>query len=274
MNMRFLLLPLLFCITNVFGNASNYYVIDGKNEDNGMIKIWYTMLGLLDDYDQNRCAGFEISFQNDGKHFDSSLGANWWSYYFEQNAFGAPKKDFSVRIPRYQRAIIRFKTVCTMSSERGNFLLNKYVRLQPNIYQALDRIKKNYWGDLPVVGVYYQKPIMSEVQKSWSALDLCERVQQEIKDLKNCKICLFTDLENYYLEFQHYFGEQCFYISDLTNYADTSCAQRGEHELLTLLLLAQCDRVIAPGSYQATGVKMLNPSLQVVELDTIPYACV
>lgn len=274
MNVRFLLLPLLFCATNVFSDASNYYVIDGKNEDNGMIKIWYTMLGLLDDYDNSRCAGFEILFQNDGKHYDESLGSNWWSYYFVENSFGFPKKDLVTRVPRYQRAIIRFKTVCTMPPERGNFLLNKYVRLQPNIYQALDRIKKDYWGDVPVAGVYYQKPIMSEVQQSWTAFDLCERVKQEIKDLENCKICLFTDLAGYLQEFQNYFGAQCIYIPELANNSETTNAQRGEHELLTLLLLAKCDYVIAPGSYQATGAKMLNPHLKVVELDMIPYACV
>lgn len=271
---RFLPWVLIFFVGVIFPHAHDYYVIDGAHEDNSAIKIWYTVLGLLDDYDNCRCDGFEISLGDQGKHFDVQRGLNWWSYYFAFHTIGSSEKSSIVRVPRYKRSVIRFKTVCTMSPERGNFLINKYMKLQPDLQATCNKIKHDYLlQEVPVVGVYYQNPIMPDVQQSWDPLVLCDRVKQEITEIGDCKICLFTDVAGYAEIFREYFGDQCMQISYLQNNEATSGAQRGEHEILTLLLLSQCDLVIAPGSYQSNGVKMLNPQLKIIELEPIPYAC-
>jgi hypothetical protein len=275
MNIRRLLLSLLFlcAIRTSFGDNRNYYVIDGANEDNNVIKLWHTTIGLLDEYDRGVIAGFDISFNCNGKHFNAQRGPNWWEYYFAFHAIGLPEKSSVLRVPRYQRSVVRFKTVCTMSPERGNFLLNKYMTLQPAILEKIADIKQEYWPhNMPVVGVYYQKPIMPEVQQSWDPATLSNYVKESIKEIGECKICLLTDLEGFAETFSKQFASKLIRVQRLENNNQTLPDERGEHELLTLLMLAQCDIVIAPGSYQGIGAKMLNPALKLIELDTIPYA--
>lgn len=83
---------------------------------------------------------------------------------------------------------------------------------------------------------------------------------------------LFTELQNIVKSFKNYFGPQCQHVSFLTKNEFATPAQQGEHELLTLLLLAQCDMVIASGSYQSVAAKMINPTLQLKEIDTFFFA--
>ncbi len=275
MNRNILLYTLLFIFSLNFNNFvnANYYVIDGQYEDNSVIKLWFTTLGLLDAYDKNEHAGFEINFDHNGKHFTANCGPNWWSYYFAFNKIGTCDHQKTMRIPRYKRSMIRFETVCTMLPERANFLLNKYMHLQPSIKAKLAQLKTKYFSQgLPLVGVYYQNPIMPEVQAAWSTHDLCARVKQEIQNSPTGKVCLLTSLDGFAEVFEQEFTTQLICITELANDSNTTPAERGKHELLTLLLMAQCDMVIAPGSYQAIGAKMLNPDLKLIELDTIPYA--
>jgi hypothetical protein len=269
----FLLLIACSVFSAFSDNSINYYYIDGWHEDNCVIKIWYTALGLLDEYDRGLNSGFEIVFDHDGKHYFNDYGANWWDYYFDFNAIGSCKQVNKKRIPRYKRSIIRVKTACTMSAERGNYLFTKYMPLQDHLKEKLNQIKYELWPkDVPVVGVYYQNPIMSEVQHSYDPVSLSDRVKQEIKDIEPCKIFIFTEQKEFAKKFIDCCDSQCETISCLENDSSTMPAEKGEHELLTMLLLAQCDVVIAPGSYQGIGAKIINPALNLIELDTIPYA--
>lgn len=281
MNKKILLFFLLCNVRLIFGNTSmasannslDYYIIDGLHEDSSIIKVWYTTLGLLDEYDRGQNAGFEISFDCNGKHYSTERGPNWWDYYFTFHSVGSSDQCSVVRVPRYKRSILRFKTACTMAPERAHYLLNKYMHLQPALKNQLDTIRQKYWPqNISVVGIYSQKPIMPEVQPSWDPASLCSRVKQEMKNSGECKFILFSDLEDFANEFVSQFGSNCVRIPCLINSRFTSPAEQGEHELLTLLLLSQCDIVIAPGSYQGIGAKMLNPNLQLIELDTFPYA--
>ena len=82
----------------------------------------------------------------------------------------------------------------------------------------LDQFKHDYFvRDVPVVGVYYQKPIMPEVQQSWDPSMLCDRVKQEIKEMGDCKICLFADQAGFLDVFAKQFGKQFMHISCLKN---------------------------------------------------------
>jgi len=275
MNIRFFLPFILFISVakTSLGAARNYYIIDGINEDNGVTKLWYTTLGLLDEYDKGQIAGFELSFNGNGKHFNAHRESNWWSYYFAFYIIGVPDKATLIRMPRYQRSVIRFKTVCTMSPERGNFLLNKYMILQPAIRKKVAMIKAKYWQEgTPVLGVYYQKPIMPEVQVAWTPTNLSQYVKEKINEIGACRILLLTDVEGFKELFSSAFSSNLIRIDCIENNEQLPPDEQGERELLTLLMLAECDIVIAPGSYQGIGAKMLNPSLKLVELDTIPYA--
>lgn len=279
---KMILLFFLFCnVELVFGktdmastnNLLDYYIIDGLHEDNSVIKVWYTALGLLDEYDRGQNAGFEILFDCNGKHYSAERGSNWWEYYFSFHEVGSSDLCNVVRVPRYKRSILRFKTACAMTPERGNYLINEYMHIQPTIKAKLDRIQQEYWPENKrIVGIFYQKPIMPEVQLSWDPAILCERVRQEIKNIEEYKCILFSDLEDFADEFISQFGSGCVRIPCLNNKGVSSPAECGEHELLTLLLLAQCHIVIAPGSYQGIGAQMLNPKLQLIEFDAFPYA--
>lgn len=255
-----------------FLQSKNYYLIDSKNDDNGLIKIWFTTLGLLDEYDKGEILGFEILFDENGKHFDSKYGFNWWQYYFDFNSIGSKEQSSVLRIPCYKRSMIRFNTICTMQAERANYLINKYVKFNQNIKSKFDTIKQKFWTDkdCKIVGIYYQKPMMPEIQTFLDPISLCNKIKKEIERLDNFKICLFTDLDNYSKIFAEQFQNNFFSIELLKD--KKSPYQSGENELLTLLLLSQCNIVIAPGSYQGTGAKMLNPQLKLIELDMFPYA--
>lgn len=281
MNKIFLFLFLVCNAGLVFGNPPtacinkplDYYIIDGLNEDNSVIKIWFTTLGLLDEYDQNQNAGFEIAFDGNGKHYSAERGPNWWDYFFKFHSVGSAGQGTAIRVPRHKRSTIRFKAACTMKPERGNYLLNKYMSLQPALKARFEQIRQKYWPQNgPVVGIYYQKPLMPEVQPLWNSVMVSNRIKQDIKNLETYKLIVFTELEDFAKDFSTQFPSECVCIAELINHTFTSPAEKGEHELLTLLLLAECDIVIAPGSYQGIGAKMLNPNLQLIEFDPFPYA--
>ncbi len=254
--------------------AKNYYVIDGWQEDNGIIKMWYMVLGLLDEYDKGLNAGFEISFNGDGKYYTEGFGHNWWNYYFAFTSIGSTRGSNIVRVPRYKRSLIRFNTLCTITPERAHYLLTKYMQVNAQVLERYEKIKRVYFADdILTIGVFYQQPMMAEVQNDWGPVSLCNRVQQECNELDGYRILLFTSLDGYAQVFQDYFGSEYYPITHIVSNVDMTPLRRGENELLTLLLLSNCSMVIAPGSYQGMGAQLLNPALKLVELDTISYAC-
>jgi hypothetical protein len=258
-------------LKTLFGNE--YYLLDGQYEDNSVIKIWYTVIGLLDQYEKGRNYGFSIEFDCNGRHYSKDREANWWDYYFAFHSIGIPNEAKVVRLPRYKRSTLRFETACTMTPERANYLINKYIHLQPELKAMVEQLKQDYWPKgIPLIGVYYQNPIMPEAQELWEPAKLAAYVKGVVKDRGDCKICIFTDLEEVRSTFLNEFNSQCIYIPLLVNHASTSPIERGEHELLTLLLLSQCDILIAPGCYQGIGAKFLNPQLNLIEIDIFPYA--
>ncbi len=263
---------ILFCVSSLSIASDNYYIIDGWQEDNSVIKLWYTVLGLLDEYDNGLNAGFEVVFNENGRHFTPDQGPNWWRYYFTCNSIGSPEHSNVKRIPRYRRSIIRFNTACTMSPQRAHYLLTRYMQLTPQLKTRLAQLKSTYFTEeIPVVGVYYQCPMM-DVQPEWDAVALCERVKQEVQLYDDCKVILFTSLDTFATKFMSNYGPGCERIGYLNTNRITTPAEQGEYELLTLLSLAQCDMLIAPGSYQSIGARMLNPTIKLIELNTIPYA--
>lgn len=272
MKKYFLFGALLCAFFSAHSKPLSYYTIDGLYEDNGVIKLFYTVLHLLDQYDNGLIAGFEINFNENGKHFNPERGKNWWQYYFTFDRIGSSKDSIVKRVPRYKRSTMRFNTVCTMPKQRAHYLIRKYISLQSSVQKKFNCLKKDYWPDnKAVIGVYYQNPIMIEAQKSWTGIELCDLVKKEVEN-KDCIILLCTALDDIVRAFKNEFGSQVQYVSCLKNNATTPPDICGEHALLTILLLAECDEVIAPGSYQSIGVQMLNPTLPIIELDTIPYA--
>lgn len=163
---KHLVFLILLCNAELlFSTTKNYYIIDGLHENDSVIQLWYTVLGLLDEYDKGLNAGFEIAFNQNGRYFNPQRGSNWWKYYFAFNTIGSPQNSATVRIPRYKRSIIQLNTLCTMPIERAHYLLQTYMLLEPTLQKRLHQIKKIYWPDnLPVIGVYYQKPLMPAVQ--------------------------------------------------------------------------------------------------------------
>lgn len=243
-----------------------YFRIDGQYEDNCIIKMWFTALGLVNEYEKGLNAGFEIQFNCNGKHYNPDLGPNWWNYYFAFNSIGERENNVVVRLPRHRRSTVRFEAACTILPERACELINKYMPMQPILMQKFEKIKQKYWqSGCRMIGVYYQNPILEKVQHNWTPEELCIAVRK-FCPLNEYKILLFTDREGFNCAFEKQFG------SHFLQMLDGIDLDQGEISLLTLWMLSQCDLVLAPGSYQSIGAKMLNPQLELIELDPFPYA--
>ncbi len=234
----------------LFAKYDEVSLLDGWQEDNSVLKIWFTVLGLLDEVDRGSSSGFAIRFAQEGKYYDVLKGDNWWTYYFAFDSVGDITSKTIHRIPRYQRSMIRFQTACTMPEERGHELLSKYMKLKPEILERLELLKKEVR-----LGVYYQPITSSEDLEA-----LYRLIAEEKEKIGVERIYLVTEVE----ALKERFRKECICLTGI---------QGGDEELLAMYLFAGCDTLIASGSYYSIGAKFLNPQLNVMELSPFPYLC-
>ena len=176
---------------------STYYILDAPENGNGFFSCFHTVTGFLDFYEKNKkdCAGIEINFTQ-GLYFDSSVGPNWWEYFFEPVKIGSDKDASIVRCSGDQKNQWAWNAISIISRMEASRLIAKYIHVKAHVLKKVDDFVVQNFKNNQVIGVHYR----GTDKNKWEATYVSyEKVYKEIikviktQQYKQYKIFVATD---------------------------------------------------------------------------------
>ena len=86
------------------------------------------VIGVLDQYENNKYRGVKLDFGYDGKYYSRYKGGNWWEYFFTKLNVGDTTGEFR-SIPRYEQSAVAC-CLYELSFERAHELIEKYIHIK------------------------------------------------------------------------------------------------------------------------------------------------
>lgn len=246
-----------------------------KNPENvGFGAIFFSLLKVLDDFDNGEYAGLEVVFDS-GCYVDLDVGPNWWEYIFEPIRIGKVKAA-SFELSRWE-VLRALRKGYRLSRERSSELVQKYIALRPEISEEIENyIDCNFRGHY-VIGVHHrgtdkksESPIVPYSQTLETLKYQISQLSQSEKD--HLRIYVATDDSEFLSVLKDEYpklvifndfvrssdGKPLHYSQDLysSNY------QKCKEAVIDCFLLSRCDFLIYPeaSSFSLLSMK-LNPKL-------------
>ncbi len=268
---------ILCCFESAF--AQEHIILRSKAY--GMFSMLHYVLYFLDKYDQNEITGLDIEFEETGLYYKKELGTNWWEYYFEPI-------HFQNNIESQEKTIIKEDDYCLNPKiidfefhtpiNRMHYLMNKYIKIKPNILEKANKFKQANFYDNYTIGIHYRGTDKVLEANRVSFNDVLDKVFQIISEIplhRNYKIFVATD-EFFFLHYMIYkFGDKVCYlpchrsVTSVPVHYDLSFDPyiKGEEALLDCLLLSNTDVLIRTNSNLSLCSKYINPVQQTIELN-------
>ncbi len=258
------ILVLISFVSLIHADVPQYYAyVDSVNAEPYIFSQLSTIIGVLDQYENNIYRGVKVDFGHDGTYYSRYKGNNWWEYFFNRLDIGDTTGECR-RIPNYEKTILSC-SLYEFSVERAHELMQKYIEVKPEITAKVAAYQKEVFNDFFVIGIYYNK-------KDSSLYAMPEIPYKRIYDIllvhilqkSNLRIFVHTNDKRLYSFLKVKHPDLVFQYSQKVNFEIN--ADEGEHELINCLLLSQTDLLIrTPSSFSLTA-SQFNPHLSVVEL--------
>lgn len=278
--MRFLLCCLLLpalCLASKteLKEQKEFLVLPSPSPSAGMFSVFLSVLGCLHFYDTGEWTGVRIDFGSAGLYHDDLRGKNWWEYYFAPICFaGDGSKE---RVARH-RSLHRFHSEASrrMSSERGHALIQKYVKVSPEIQKKVSAFAEKHFRGSPVLGVHFRGTDKKSEAKRVSFEAVFARVREAAssKGWKEYKIFVATDEDLFIQAISAEFKGKVLYTHAKrskdglpVHFARENQFEIGEQALTDCLLLAQTDYLVRTVSNLSYCVRFFNPSLQTMTVE-------
>lgn len=201
-------------------NDGSEFVVFCSTSNEGVFSVCYSVLNLLRSYEVGHFQGLEINFENRGLYFEPRWGLNWWNYYFEPIFLGRKNNDIVVKDPGNFKKFFAWYD-CSYRKEAST-LIQKYIRIKPNILTKINEFEKTNFKDSFVIGVHFRgtdkmgfdRPGVSAQQMR---LNFYEKMVQEVEmsmksyGNKNYKIFVATDDEKFLALMLKKFNERVCY---------------------------------------------------------------
>lgn len=253
------------------------YVLTLPLYNPGLFSTFNTVIGALDAYDRGIISGLHVDFAHEGWYFDPERGNNWWQYYFEPIVLGnsdcAIEKQF---FPTYKKIALAYETQFEMSRERANELIQKYIRVRPDITQQIDDFCTEYFGENFVIGVHYRgtDKLEAEPVSYESVIDHIQNVITMHAD-KQIKIFVATDDSRFATYVQEKFPHRVVMRNAMRSDTTTGVHMRGdfapyskgEDAVIDCLLLSHCSILIKTASNLSDCSLQFNPHIPVIKLN-------
>lgn len=265
-----------FIISNTITIYSEVYQLYYPNYRVGFFSAFFVVLGALDFYEKNpdECSGLIVDFEDQGLYYDPHHGKNYWQYYFEPIILGALDNTVSKkRFPLSTQSSFAIFALYEMSYERGNELIQKYIKIKPHIQRKINQFVNEHFKENYVIGVHYRgtDKIIEAPHVSYEVV--VKYIKEEIKKNNNAKIFVATDEENF-LRFMHSnFPGKIIAIDTLrsTNgqpihFSFTHAYKNGEDALIDCVLLSKCSKLYRTSSNLSAASMRFNPALDVTLL--------
>jgi hypothetical protein len=262
----------------------SYYTLGAPSWFPGFFSCYQVVVGFLDYCENTNPLGYRVKFEK-GLYFDSSVGNNWWEYYFEPINNGNYSEEHNKNICDSLKSQWAIDAISSISRNRACKIITKYIKLKSHIKQKIDNFKSINWNSSHIIGVHYRGTDKSSESIPCSY----EHVKNVIKNYyidNKSKIFVATD-EN---EFVHYlisifgFKNVCFYDSIRSynnsipihhipeknggeNQVLNNRYKLGEDVVIDCYLLSMTDILLKTQSNVSSSACNINPNLQYIDMN-------
>ncbi|MBA3955022.1 hypothetical protein H0X48_06920 [Candidatus Dependentiae bacterium] len=242
-----------------------------KYNDFGLFAVFNNVLGMLDEFDQGKCAGVKVDLVN-GLYSEPKMGPNWWNYYFQSVQVGHnggyvnSSPDTGFYGPH---------TLCKMDRQRGNYLINKYIKVKPYISHLVNRFYNQNLTNAFLIGIHYRGTDKSSEAARVDYEKVVKTLQYKINQIngKTYKIFVASDEQKFVDHIKNKFSN-VYYTNSIrstngapVHYNNNAHFQHGLECVIDVLLLARCNTIIRTASNVSSAVSMLNPNVEFITLN-------
>jgi hypothetical protein len=243
----------------------------------GMFSVLIDALAVLECYDVGFCSGVKIDFGVGGLYFDQQRGQNWFNYYFEPITLGVSNKPYFETNEPTQNGL-RNLEFDEPSRLKINHLINKYLKIRPELIAEIDHFVEHNFKNNFVIGLHYR----GTDKGSEAPLVKYDRAESEIRKqiefnkFQNYKIFIATDEHDFLEYMKAKFPGHVIFHPDIQRSKDgkplhmgksVEKYESGKHALLDCVLLSKTDFLIRTSSNLSLFSTYLNPQMPVFELN-------
>ena len=279
---RFFLWCLLLLPAAGFGGRAelneqeNLLALRSPSPSAGMFSAFLSVLGCLHFYDLGQWTGVRVDFEDKGLYYDAGKGRNWWEYYFAPIRLER-KKGGALRTA-VQRQLHRFHSEAfkRMTAERGHALIQKYIKVRPEIQNKISAFVGHHFRKEPVLGVHFRGTDKKSEAKRVSFKAVFAAIREAAASLgwKEYKIFVATDEEPFIEAISAEFKGKVLYTHAKrskdglpVHFGRENQFETGEQALVDCLLLSQTDFLVRTISNLSYCVRFFNPSLQTMTVE-------
>ena len=272
-NTIFKALLLAFLISESFLHAVQppFLTLHAAPYNPGLFSVFTTVLGLLDQYEEENYSGFVIQFGKNGLYHDEQRGPNWWRYYFMPLQRGLEERTVSSTAEIHVKLALH--CLNNLSRERCYELISRYIRLRPHITEKVDKFVQTKFKDAHVLGIHYRGTDKMNNESPFMDYEIMlNAVAYYAHQFKGKKFRIFvaTDEQDFMDEMNERFPGQVLTASTIrsdngkplhTSRIDPY--KHGEEALIDCLLLSRCNHLIRTSSNLSLCSTYFNPELSV-----------
>jgi len=289
--MKKLFLPFLLICAFCTGKFSEreMLTLPSASEGGGIFFNVVNVLGFLRYCEKNQIDSFAVDFGEKGLYYESSLGPNWWHYFFEpihKESWGSKTSRFlrlskPSRVSQRQIAFFNYDGEYYLPRKKAHALILKYIRIKPEITQEIEAFIKKHFDGAFVIGVHYRG-----TDKHTEAPEVdYERVKAAIdaviveQDDSPYKIFVASDSQKF-IDYIHLTFPNKIITTDAIRSTDGNPLhygtkqkealyyyRHGKETVIDALLLSHTDTLIRTNSNLSLCSSFFNPDLPVIELN-------
>lgn len=288
--MKKLFLPFLLLCVFMVGRFSQQEILTlpSPNSGGGIFFNVVNVLGFLRYCEKNNIDSFEVNFKDRGHYYEETLGHNWWQYFFEpirKETFGTKvcrllKLKKPTRVSQRQIAFFNYDGEYYLPREKAHVLINKYIRVKPEIQREIDQFKEKHFDGAYVIGIHYR----GTDKHTEAALVDYAHVKESIDEAIAAhgtgpiKIFVATDTQKFVDYIRPFYTDQII-TTDATRSTDGTPLhygvqtkeelyhyRQGKETVVDALLFSHTNYLIRTSSNLSLCSSFFNPDIPVIEL--------
>lgn len=269
MKLFYLLLLSLFLIFSPFKTHADLIAIPGHAEG-GFFCNFFAVVGALDlEVENGNYEDVAPMFGKDHFYYDESHGHSWWHYYFQHIII--PDRRCHVDFSHAHRVgDFAVHAKWDLGRERCNYLINKYIRVKPEILDEVQKIvESNFSGTM--VGIHYRGTDKKDEIRRVDYKEVFDLMKELETTMSDCRFFIASDEQNFIDECLIQFLGKAFAMPYIRSIDENPIHHKnmkepyktGREALIDCLLLSRCHLMIGTGSNLSDAAQCFNTSLQV-----------
>ncbi len=257
-----------------------YFQLGAPTWHPGFFCCYQTVIGFLNRCEADVPAGYKVFFER-GLYFDSTVGPNWWEYYFEPIGSGQPIKIIE-HVSDVEKSAFGTEVISTMSRGRAAEIINKYIKVKSHMQNKIDQFIQTNFDHNYTVGIHYRGTDKSSEAPRVPFDSVRDEIKKHISDKSSYKIFVATD-ENQFINYMRsQFGDRVVYTNAKRSAGNEPIHHNGgnmvdnrymlgEDAVIDCYLLSKTNIMIRTQSNLSSSAANINPSLLVIDLNHAHY---